>query len=137
MKYKFFDHTADVLFEAEGKTLNELFEAAALATEETQVDLKTVKPKITKKITLEKDNVEMLLFDFLQELIFLKDAERLLFSKFEIKIKEGYKLEAKLYGEIIDQKKHTLNVDVKAVTLHRFEVKKAKNGWFARIILDI
>ncbi|MEK6922189.1 MAG: archease, partial [Nanoarchaeota archaeon] len=51
-KYNFFDHTADVMFEAYGKTLNELFENAALATQETQVDLKDVKGKIKRKINL-------------------------------------------------------------------------------------
>ena len=140
MQYKFFDHTADVLFEAEGKDLGELFEAAGLATEETQVDLKDVKQKIKKKIGLEKDNVEMLLFDFLQELIFLKDAKLLLFSDIKVSVEEKdkkYYLNATLKGEKLDQKKHNLKVDVKAVTLHRFEVKKVKNGWFARIILDI
>ena len=139
-KYKFFDHTADVLFEAEGKSLDELFEAAGLATEETQVDLKDVKQKIKKEVSLEKDNVEMLLFDFLQELIFLKDAELLLFSKIKVDVKEEksiYRLKAQLVGEKIDPKKHNLKVDVKAVTLHRFEVKKTKTGWFARVILDI
>ena len=140
MPYKFFDHTADVLFEAKGKTLDGLFEAAALATEETQVDLKTVKPKKTVKITIETSDLEALLFNFLQEIIFYKDAKQLLFSEFKIQIKENnglYTLKAEMKGEKIDQKKHKLNVDVKAVTLHRFEVKKIKNRWFARVILDI
>ena len=139
MNYKFFDHTADVLFEAEGKNLGELFEACGLATEETQVDLKGVKTRIKKEISLEKDNIEMLLFDFLQELIYLKDAELLLFSKIKVSVSEGKinKVKAVLEGEKINPKKHELKVDVKAVTLHRFEVKKIKTGWFARIILDI
>ena len=139
MKYKFFDHTADVLFEADGKNLDELFEAAGLATEETQVELKGIKHKIKKEIELKNDTVEMLLFDFLQELIFLKDAELLLFSKIRLSVSEGKpnKLKAVLEGEKINPKKQELKVDVKAVTLHRFEVKKTKTGWFARVILDI
>ena len=139
MGYKFYDHTADVLFEAEGRTVDELFEAAGLATEETQVDLKGVKLKIKKEIKLKNKSVEMLLFNFLQELIFLKDAKLLLFSKIKVSVSEGKinKLKAVLEGEKIDPKKHELRVDVKAVTLHRFEVKKTKTGWFARVILDI
>ncbi len=140
MNYKFFDHTADVLFEAEGKDLGELFEAAGLATEETQIDLKGVKQEVEKKIELEKDNIEMLLFDFLQELIFLKDSELLLFSEIKVNITEKnkkYFLKAELKGEKIDPNRHELKVDVKAVTLHRFEVKKTANGWFCRVILDI
>ncbi len=140
MAYKFFDHTADVLFEAGGKNLGELFEAAGLATEETQVDLKGVGQKVEKSLELENKNLDMLLFDFLQELIFLKDAELLLFSWIKVSVKEGkgkYTLKAELKGEKIDPNKHELKVDVKAVTLHRFEVKKTPKGWFARVILDI
>lgn len=140
MTYKFFDHTADVMFEAEGKDLGGLFEAAGLATEETQVGLSTVDPKEKRVLVLEKDSLEMLLFDFLQELIFLKDAELLIFSKIKADVKKTkgiYKLTAELSGEKIDPKKHELKVDVKAVTLHRFEVKKAAKGWFCRVILDI
>ncbi len=136
MVYRFLDHTADVLFEAEGATLEELFEACALATEETQVDLKNVEGKTSRKFIVENESTEMLLFHFLQEIIFYKDAEELLFSKFVIKTK-GNRLEAECFGEKINQKKHILNVDVKAVTLHQFEVKKTPKGWFARVILDI
>ena len=138
-KYKFFDHTADVLFEAYGKTLNELFENAALASQETQADLKGIKQKITKKINLKNESIEMLLFDFLQELIYLKDKDKLLFSKFKVNIKKNkeYTLIATAHGEELDMKKHELKVDVKAVTLHLFEVKKVKGKWKAHIILDI
>ena len=139
MKYKFFDHTADVLFEAYGKDLDELFINAALALQEIQVEPKTVSGKKKKTFSLENTSVDMLLFDFLQELVFLKDAEELLFSKFTVKIKQTkatYQLSAVCWGEKISLKKHTLNVDAKAITLHQFEVKKAKN-WKARIIVDI
>ena len=140
VKYKFFDHTADVLFEAYGKTLNELFENSALALEETQTNLKDIKEKTKKTITLKNESVEMLLFDFLQELIFLKDSRKLLFSKFKVKVKkdkENYILNSEAFGEKINPKKHELKVDVKAVTLHQFKVEKKKDKWVARIILDI
>lgn len=138
--YKFLDHTADVLFEAHGKTLNELFKNAALATQETQTNLKDIKQKIKRRILLKNESVEMLLFDFLQELIFLKDKDLLLFSKFIVNIKKDNKkfnLSAICYGEKLNIKKHELKVDVKAVTLHQFSVKKIKDNWKARIIVDI
>lgn len=135
-KYTYFDHTADVLFEAYGKTLDELFTNAALALEEIQVKLPTVTAKTKRTITLTNPKTDMLLFDFLQELIYLKDAEELLFSKFKIKVKEN-SLTADCWGEKINQKKHQLNVDAKAITLHQFEVKKTKNTWKARVIVDI
>lgn len=138
-KFRFLDHTADVLFEAYGKTLDKLFINAALALQETQVNIKTVKPKQTKKVYLKSDSIEMLLFDFLQELIFLKDSKELLFSKFTVNVKKNknYSLKADCYGEKIDPKKHKLGVDAKAITLHEFQVKKEKGRWKAHIIVDI
>lgn len=142
MSYKFLEDIAiaDVAFEATGKTLEELFESAALAVTNTQVkDLKSVKQKVGKEIKVESDSIEMLLFNFLQELIFYKDAELLLFSKFDIKIIEEkkYKLKGKAYGEKLNMKKHELLVDVKAVSLHNFKVEKTTKGWKADVILDV
>lgn len=141
MRYKFIEGltVADVAFEAYGKTLGELFENAALATMEVMIKLDTISGKIKKVIKLEDGNIENLLFRFLEELIFLKDADYMLFDKFKINIKENKKfvLKADIYGEKIDIKRHELKVDVKAVTWHKFQIKKDKRGWKARIILDI
>ena len=140
MKYKFLEHTADVMFEAFGKDLNEIFENAALATFETQVDLKKVKNKVKKKIKLKNEDEGDLLFDFLEELIYLKDAKYLVFNKFRVrikKVKNKFELEAVVEGEKIDPEKHELKVDVKAITLHMFYLNKVKNGWKCRVILDI
>ena len=88
MKYRFLDHTADVMFEAYGKNLNEVFRNSALAVFDVQCDLKKVKRKIKKKIKLKNENAEDLLFDFLEELIYLKDARYMLFGRFDIGIKK-------------------------------------------------
>jgi SHS2 domain-containing protein len=80
-----------------------------------------------------------LFFDWLSELVYLKDAEGVLFSKFDVRIKKNgaYELKAVASGEEISQKKHGLRSDVKAVTYHLFEVKKIGEIWTARVILDI
>jgi len=139
MKFKFFEHTADVGTEAYGRDLNELFENAALATSEVMTDTKQIRPSIKKEIKLENNDLGNLLFDFLDEVIYYKDAEKLLFSKFNVDIKKDkvYKLKAVISGEKIDTKRHELRDDVKAVTLYEFELKKSKNGYKARFILDI
>ena len=78
---------ADVAYEATGKTIEELFIAAGLALTETQVkDLKTVEKKETRILDLKAKTLEQLLHDFLQELIFYKDADLLLLTTFDIKI---------------------------------------------------
>ncbi|MBI2079758.1 archease [Candidatus Micrarchaeota archaeon] len=143
MGYKFFEDiaVADVAYEASGKTLEALFESAGLALTNTMVkDLDSVKLKVTKKIKLEFETEEMLLFNFLQELIFLKDAKLLLFSKYKLKIsksKKGFLLNAELKGEELDMKKHELIVDVKAVSFHMFKLEKTKLGFKAFVILDV
>ncbi len=141
MPYRYLEDiaTADAAFEVVGQTLEELFRDAAIATFEVMVDIKSVEPGITREIELKNEAVDNLLFDWLSELVYLKDADALLFSKFDVSIKKNdfYELEATASGETISQEKHTLRSDVKAVTYHMFEVKKIGENWTARVILDI
>ena len=137
--HKFFDHTADVLFVARADTLPQLFEQCAFAVEETMVEVTKVQPKKKIKILAESKDVEGLLYDFLEELVFFKDYKQLLFSKFEIIITEkegGYDLICQAYGEKLDVVRHDPRVDVKAVTMHDLRIWNDK-GYHARIILDI
>lgn len=141
MPYRFLEDiaTGDAAFEAEGRTLEELFREAAIATFEVMVDTKGVEPKITMEVELKHEAVDGLLFDWLSELVYLKDAEAVLFCKFDVSIKknDAYELKAKASGENINQRKHNLRSDVKAVTYHMFEVKKTGENWSARVVLDI
>jgi SHS2 domain-containing protein len=144
MPYKFIDGVAiaDVAFEASGKTIEAMFVSAGEALMNTQVnDLKKITPAVEKKFELSNKDEERLLHDFLQELIFLKDAELLLFREYNLKIAKlqtgEWKLKASLRGEQIDQKKHELLVDVKAVSWHMFKIEKTKTGWKAFVILDV
>ena len=69
---------ADIAFEAAGRDLPELFTAAADATMNVMIDnLDAIEPRETRQIELSNDKIDMLLFDFLQELIYFKDANRL------------------------------------------------------------
>jgi SHS2 domain-containing protein len=91
-------------------------------------------------IKLKNEALDMLLFDLLQELIYFKDAEKLLLRISQLKIKEekqGHLLEGIAQGEKIDPNRHRMRVDVKAVTLHRFQLEKKDQGWEALVILDI
>ena len=146
MPYKYIEDIslADVCFVAEAKTLLKLLEECGLATTNVMVkDLKSVKRKGKKTIKVEGENPEFLISKFIGEIIFHKDADLLLFSKYTVKIEEPnakhrtYKLTCKAEGEKLDMKKHELLVDVKAFTWHLFEVKHDKSGWKTRVILDI
>jgi SHS2 domain-containing protein len=132
--------TADIAFEATGRDLPELFMAAADATMNVMIDnLDAIESCETRQIELSSDKIDMLLFDFLQELIYLKDAERLLLRAGETQIDqkdEGYFLKATVAGEQLDAIRHQQRADVKAVTLHGFSVEK-HDGWKAKVLLDI
>ncbi|MDY0039408.1 MAG: archease [Desulforhabdus sp.] len=143
MPYEYLDDiaTSDAAFRAWGDSLEELFGAAAEATMNVMVgDLETIAPTISRIIRVEADAIDMLLFELLQELIFYKDAERLLLRVSDLQInQEGdrFFLSAEARGEELDMEKHDLVVDVKAVTLHRYRVEQTPQGWEAMVILDI
>ena len=131
---------ADIAIEAYGKTLDELFEHTALAIFEESADLKNISEKEKKTIKINSDKIEDLLYDFLSEILFLKDTYSIIFKKSKVKItKKGKKhyLHAKLSGEKIDRNKHELRNDIKAITLHMFKVEKTKDGFKAVVVVDV
>ena len=133
--------TADIAFEATGRDLPELFTASADATMNVMIDnLDAIESRETRQIELSGDKIDMLLFDFLQELVYFKDARRLLLRAREMQIDqkgEAYFLKAKVAGEQLDDTRHQQRADVKAVTLHGFSVQKHDDGWKAKVLLDI
>src|SRR5205809_7399692 len=143
MPYKFLDEIgiADIAFEATGRDLPELFTAVADATLNVMIEnLDAIEAHETRRIELKNDAIDMLLFDFLQELIYFKDAERLLLRVREVQIDEKdeiYFLKTEATGEPLDAARHRQRADVKAVTLHDFSVEKENGGWKARVLLDI
>lgn len=132
---------ADIAFRAWGETPEAVFRQAALATVEVMVaDPAGLERQASRRCELEDPELEMLLFDFLQEIIFYKDAEQLLLLPQTLRIgkmKAGYRLTAELAGEPIDPQRHEFNADVKAVTLHRFALRETAEGWEAEVVLDI
>ena len=141
MPFKFLDKVsiADTAFEATGKSLEEFFVACALATTRTMINPKTLEKKIKKELVLGGEKIDILLYDFLSELVFLKDSERLLFKEFKIKIEKNkkYKLRATCYGDKINPDKQELGTDVKAITMHEFKVEETKAGFKTKITLDL
>jgi len=143
MPYRYLEDVAiaDVAFEAEGKTLGELLESAGLAMTDTMVrNMEEMGRTVIKCFDVEAAEPEMLLFRFLQDLIFYKDAELLLFNKFELDVEEGinaWHLHVRAFGEELSQEKHELLADVKAVSMHNFSVRRTPSGWRAEVIIDV
>jgi SHS2 domain-containing protein len=143
MPYEFLEDiaTADIAFRAWGENLEELFQAAGDATINVMIeDLDTIRLEEQRTFSLENEALDMLLFNFLQEFIYYKDSEQLLLRSQQVQFEEKnghHHLSALTQGEKLDPQQHQQRVDVKAVTLHRFQLEKTDNGWTAIAILDI
>jgi len=143
MPYRFLEDIAiaDVAFEAIGKSREEMFIAAADALMNVMVaDLATIRAIEKVEFSLKNEALDMLLFNFLGELIFYKDARLLLLRVISVRFSRAaahFALDAEACGELLDPARHPLIVDVKAVTLHRFKVEKLEEKWRAEVVLDI
>jgi SHS2 domain-containing protein len=130
--------TADVAFIAYGKDLNELFANAALAMFEVMIDTKKVERKIEEMVSIDGYDLESLMFNWLNELLYISDSKNLAFSYFDVKIDaSNFKLKAICKGEEIDPKKHETRTVVKAATYHQMKIWKENETWKAQVILDI
>lgn len=131
---------ADVAYEIYGKDLQGLFSNAGLAVTDAMADLSKIEAKEIVEFEIVEKDVEKMLFEFLDNVVYYKDAESLIFSEINVKIKkenENYVLHAELKGEKIDNEKHNMKVDVKAVTYHHFKLEETDDGWKALVIFDV
>lgn len=141
--FRFRDDIAgsDVAFDAWGESREAMFASAADALLRTQVESPEAVLRLREvAVSEEAGELDLLLLAFLQELIFRKDANRLLLHADAVRIEgaEGaYRVLATARGESIDPARHRLLVDVKAVTLHRLRAAFDGGAWRATVVLDI
>ena len=136
MKYKFLKHTADIKFQAFGSTLEQAFENSALAMVNSMYSGRArVLAKIKKTIKVKGKNLESLLYNFLEEILFLLDSESFFVSKLKVKInKERNSLTAEVYGD--NAKNYSVSLDIKAITYNEMFVKKIKDKWVCQVVVD-
>ncbi len=143
MPYQYIENiaTADAAFRAWGATAEEMFISATDALVNVMVvDPDAIRKKIEIPIHLQSENMEMLLYELLQEIIFYKDAEQLLLRALMLQIddaEDSSRLDGTLWGEKLDPSSHDFIVDVKAVTFHRYRVEKTEAGWEAMVVVDV
>lgn len=124
-KFEFFDVTADIGFYAYGNNLNESFENAGLALFNIISKTDNINPITSKSFEITSEDKVSLLYDFLEELLFLHEIEFMLFSEFKVmidKIDDGYHLNATIEGEEINWDKHYRGDEVKAITFHKMNI---------------
>jgi len=132
--------TADVALRVWGTTREEILAEAAEGLLAVMVDNPEAIEEIEyREVLVSAKSLEMLLFESLQQLIYLKDADEIFLRIRNLVIKEnhGFSMKADAYGERINPDKYHLNVDVKAVTLHRLQVKESRGSWEATLVFDI
>lgn len=126
---------ADLTIEAEGSTLEEAFQNAALGMFNAITPLEGIEAREERSIEAEGDDIGALLFNFLDELLYVNDVDFLVFSGIEVEI-DGLRLRAECRGEAFDIERHPQGIAVKAVTFHQMRIEQRDGGWSIRVVLD-
>jgi SHS2 domain-containing protein len=138
--FEYLEHTADIKFRAYGKTPEEMLSNAAAALFKSMVNPASIIVKETWKVELEASDLEDLAYQWLCEIVFLFETESAVFAAFSVKLQQdmtgAWKLQAEIGGERIDLMRHSFENEVKAVTRHKFCIKK-NDVWCIQVILDV
>ncbi|MHA1458200.1 MAG: archease [Promethearchaeota archaeon] len=141
--FEFRDHTADVQVRSWGSSLEEAFSQTALSLMATITpNLEKITPKVEREMTVEAEDIEALLFDFLSEFLYLFDVDELVFNQINVrsieKFNDNFKLCATLKGEKFDLDKHEIGIEVKAITYSFLNIEeKHDESTTIDIVFDI
>jgi SHS2 domain-containing protein len=134
-KFDYFGHTADIGITAYGNSMSEAYANAAYGLFSIITDLRKVRQTESRVIALREDDLESLLFEWLNELIYIFEVDRILIKKCDIQEFGGNRIRAICRGEKIDLKRHRLKTGVKAATYHLLTVDQRHNR--VQVIFDI
>ncbi|MGD1118007.1 MAG: archease [Dehalococcoidales bacterium] len=134
-RFELIEHTSDIGLAAYGKTLAEAFANAAYGMFSIIADLDKVKEAESRRVEVNEDDAESLLFEWLNSLLYYFDVEMLLFSKIDITEFNDKHLVAQCSGEKYDPERHRLKTAVKSATFHQLEVDKKNNR--IQVIFDV
>jgi SHS2 domain-containing protein len=137
LRYRVFDHTADLGLEIYGGDERELFSNAAFALFDIITDINSIDMRENRYISIEGSDREDLLVNFLREILYLFNREEFLSKGFSISTLDSHHLTGEVKGECFDPEKHRINTEIKAVTYHQVKVQRTPQGWKGRIICDV
>jgi len=141
MSIKFLDHPSDVYVEVRAKSLKEAFALSGMAVYEVMTDVSRVKKQERAEVVVEGFDLYSLLYNWLEELIYLFDSRGFLGSEIKvekvIRNENGFKLKAVVLGEKYDAKRHESKTAIKAATYHLMEIKKEDDEYVIKFVLDI
>ena len=140
-RYRLLPHMADAYVEVHAPTLAGVFEESAFAMFDVMTDPTVIKLEFTDQFEVIAHDLVSLFHDWLEQLLLKFDLDGKVYSRFQMeKIEEpngNVHLVAKAQGGIFERGRHPAKVEIKAVTYHRMEVRKAGRGYVARFILDL
>ena len=140
MAYQFFDHTGDIGVTLTGPTREALFASAAEAFTDSVTTLERVEPRRPEEIAVDAPELDLLLVDFLSELLYRFDTRGWLTRSAEMALRErdgGWALEGTLSGERLDPDRHPIKILIKAVTYHGLQIVQQAGEWTANVVFDI
>lgn len=135
--FEILEHPADVGFVAYGATREELFQNAAAAVLELACETAGIEEHERRELVAEGDDFDALLFGWLAEILAVMDAEGLVFRRVDVVELGEHRVRGIAQGEKFDRGHHRAGTYIKAVTYHQFRVEKTKEGWTARVFLDV
>ena len=135
--WEHFEHEADIGVRGYGRTMAEAFEQAALAMTAIITDPGDIEPDTMIEVSRFEMDPELLFVDWLNAIVYEMSTRHMLFCRYELRIEEG-RLEAQLFGEIIDRERHQPVVEVKGATYTELRVvKNGDDGWLAQCVVDV
>jgi SHS2 domain-containing protein len=135
--YEVFEHTADLGLRIRAATQEDLFRDAARALYSVVIaNLDDVATVQSRDVRIDGSDPELLLFDWLSELLYLFDVDHLVLVDYLLKFDAGG-LSATCRGERFDASRHRSEHEVKAITYHGLKVARTDQGWLAEVIVDI
>jgi SHS2 domain-containing protein len=140
MAYHFFDHTGDIAVALTGATRDALFASAAAAFTDSITPLHGVEPRRPEEVAMAAPEIDLLLVDFLSELLYRFDTRRWLTRHADIDVRErddAWTLIGTLRGERLDEARHPVKILIKAVTYHGLKVVERDGEWSANVVFDI
>ena len=140
MSYQFLDHAGDVAVRVTAASLDRLFEEAAAALTATIVDAPAVRTDRRLDVTLEAPAPDLLLVDWLNELVYRFETQLWVAARAEARVRQAgeiWRLEAATFGEPLDETRHRVKVLVKAVTYHQLAIQETADGVETVVVFDI
>lgn len=144
-RYRYLEHSTDAIVQAHGSSLEELFENSAMGLVNIMFDIDKVENRQSETIIASDENLENLLFDWLEKVLLKILIEQIVLSRFSIEISEKYTnlaekkylLKARAGGEKVSYGKHNYKIEIKAITYHELKIQRIDSSYVATFLVDL